>query len=287
MSLFNEEDTDELLANSVLEDYICEKFRTKIVKEFFSHPRVKPLVIFCVQPNGDVMRDVHRASGKSHDSFESVEINEIRELVRGYNSLLNTTKENIELSYVSKGGNDYDEIICLTELLAKNTEKHIILYCGIGETVLGQAIDQQLLAYKHIEDCFGDWSLRTHMFVADDDKNSFAKYQEVYQACIHRGYVDRILDRIKYTATTKDEKRLEELGYEVALLMLMAERKLDSFSESTTEFDDRVCHNIKNNLLTGEERELLEKKFGYKDVVLEMEYEVSKDNGEILSYKPS
>lgn len=260
--------------------YVMELERVHIVKEFLSKPRTMPLVIFQVEENDSVKMDIQKAAKDlriNPDNVKAIEIESIRDLVwkHPFQRLQESPKAIIEIGYNSHGRDDNDEIILLATLLAKTTDKHVIVHC--------RCIDQLSFIHKgglwkmrydpRVERSFDYWNKnphKAHMFVADDGNDTFAKHQEIYLTRNSEERVAKILDRI----VDKDKIWMKNLLGKVKNNDIY--RALEPVSEG------KSYYHLINSVLTEEVVDQL-KKHGYQDVISQMQYEVVlKEDGRMV-----
>lgn len=277
MSIIDEEILEDLNDNT-MDDYVgpeSEEYMN-IVLKFLSQPCTNPMVIFYLESNEKIFKDVEYAASALSMRTAKINLQDVSLWATGEFPNL-SQKSVIEIDYNPEDGKGYDGIIALAELLAQTSGKFVILYCRYNNKLeRGEQTSLGSMTYKLkyndlVERCFQTWHERVYMFVADYD-NVFANNQEIWHACNGKGYIDQIVNAIKRHNNIVVERIKAE-----------APQKCGSFQVSHEELKDGFRYSITSAIPDWEDVEVL-KDCGYGNLVLKMEYEIS-TGGSFLSCK--
>lgn len=168
----------------------------ELIDEFFLSERKKPLiVIHGVDDN--VVNNLRKVAddilGKGMVKCFTIRPDDIFALETSINRIAEMPQKAYEINYTGTGcDGGFDDIIILAEQLATVSNKFVVVSCTCINTI-GKDADNKLTYCSLAEECFDTWHKRTHIFVADNANDDFARRREIFKASHNEGYIDKAL----------------------------------------------------------------------------------------------
>lgn len=185
----------QLMPEHELQVIRAERFH-ELIDEFFLGVRKKPMIIMH-DGNDGIVTDLRKVAegilGKGMVKSIIIKQDDVFAFETSISRLSAMPQMVVAINYTGSGDEGgFDDIILLSERLATESEKHVVVFCTCNN-ILSKDSNNTLTYCSWAEECFDTWHKRVHILVADNKNKDFARRRELFKAAQGEGYIDKAL----------------------------------------------------------------------------------------------